>query len=681
MNRPIRLPGIIITLITALSFFAVSADAAGIDGIYASEMYVEQGKSFYVSITIPASAQPADSVAIQADFDPNVFEAIDWDAGLNISKDLQFSSINNTEGHIVFTTANTEESIDLSKGLVFTARMKAKDNAVTGRHYITLSRHSATSSVIIGNEKIGISLWDPASTYVAVEVGTSTAAGPYPVNGGGIELSGYALYRGNSFNVMLEIPPSRKAENASLLVNFDSSAFELLQWAPNVAGAAAYSGNGYFSLTANNPSAMIDLTNGMTLYASFRVRNNAPSGSYNFKLERSSFTFYDSGTGTYTELWKPVNTVIAATIYEGNNGENNGNSSSFSPGQIVVVPENENTQPAPDTNPSAPDQSYYDDEIDYSETDEEEDYIEPQSSENEETIDNSETEIDITDNEAEIDITDNETEIDITDGGNSETETDITDIGSGEDPDDPDTADNGEKNTEPSVTVSLDASGLSRLTAKSVILTTKNSYFSGNSTVILSNTDYSVTAAQEALRQLGMSGHICYAFDISVLNTDNNRYIHELANGGFISLQVPIPQEMADAPENVEVFHIEDGRPVVIDREIVTEGGTVFLSFSADSFSPYMFADTARTYPVQQSNDPGIVSDDVGMITTGNTPQSGGGPVNPNTGVAAAVVIPAAVTACVLLARKTVRKRHRAGSRIDDDESDIPDFPVPPEIK
>jgi hypothetical protein len=186
----------------------------------------------------------------------------------------------------------------------------------------------------------------------------------------------------------------------------------------------------------------------------------------------------------------------------------------------------------------------------------------------------------------------------------------------------------------------------------------------------MTNTEYAKVCANDALKKLGMDNHIVYPFDISVYNSDTDRYVSKLANNGYLELEVPVPANMADAPENVEVFHIEDGMPESINRTIVYANGQIKIKFRVDSFSPFMFvdisrenaADTTQTLPSVDDTDGGAEL----VIDTGYVPHNGS--LNPNTGVAAAIIIPAAVTGCVFLARKSSRKRKRAKSHIDESD-------------
>lgn len=657
MKRSARLLCVVTAILTALSFLVFPAGADGISGIYASKISAAQGDIFYVYVNIPAMQAEADALSVMVDFDPNVFEVLDWDAHLNISDVLQFSNYDNTYGYFTVTTANTEDSIDLRRGLNFVAEMRVRSGAQLGRHYIKMTQYSLTSAVVDGDDLTNVTLWYPAITETAVEVTAGTETDIYPVYGGGISLTTYALYPGSDFSVQLEIPASRTAELGNILVEYDGSVFELLSWAPNIAGAHAYTGTSYFSLNAENTYSAIDLSAGTVLYASMRVRDNAQPGSYNFRLVNSSFTYYDNSKREYVELWKPQNTVAAANIYAGGSLVTN------TPTNIVVIPETTTTTTTTASQVYI-DPRTYDDEVEYSEAGEEDTTVPPELSRGAEE-DIGEQEIDIDDHEANYE--------DVVDPDDFE---DVTQINEYEDDDDDDD-DSG--NSAPAITqgsVSLDCSRLSGLSDSKVELTTKNSYFSGRSAVILSNTDYADTCAKEALRQLGMYDHLYYAFDISVFNYDANRYVQQLANGGYIQLLMPLPAEMLSAPSNIEVFHIADGRPVALDRDIVSEGGRVMVRFSTDSFSPYMIADTARTYS-EQSGSIVELDDDNGIISGGNTVPHNGN-LNPSTGVAAAIALPAAVTGCVVLARKTVRRRKRARSNIDEDESSIPDEPELP---
>ncbi len=656
MTKPLKTLCIFIAALIALTFFPVPASGAvEISGIYTSKLSVERNEKFDVYVKIPAMDEPASALNMRVDFDPNVFQVVSWSADIGLSDDDVTCDFNNTSGYFRIKSITTDDAIDMSRGYTFAAEMKARSTAPLGRNVLKLTDHSLTTVVTDGTSITNDDLWFPDTTETSVEIKTDTTTDSYPVKDGGIELSTSTLYRGSTFDVRIKIPALRTAETAAVLVEYDGNAFELVSWAPDIAGATANSGTSYFNLQTNSSGSYIDLTGGRTLTATLRVRDTATIKAYKFNLTQASFTFYDTSKLAYRELWTPKTTTATGTIYK-SSGSGSG-SSSFSPGNIVVTPENTTTTTT-FTSPriTTLDPRFYDDEIEYSDSEETDTTIPAQEADYEESSAGM-TEIDISGNDDDPVDDDDFSE----DGGDPDDELFGPDEG-----DDPLEPDDDPTYIITNGSVSLDCSGLSGLTDSKVMVTTKNSFFPGVCKLVISNSLNANSSAEDALDELGMSGHAFYAFDISVLNTDTNSYVTKLVNGGTVEIQMPVPQNLAQDPESIEVFHIAGGRPVSLDREIVYDDGQVAVKFSADSFSPYMLADISGD--AQSGEYIEIDDGSSGLISGKNSAHNGA--LNPNTGVAAAVIIPAALTGCVLLARKTVHRRKRAKSNIDVEDSE-----------
>jgi len=657
MNKPLKILCTLISVLLCLTFYVPAAHADGINGIYTSEISVKQGDDFFVYIHIPENDIDAQSLSLRVDFDPDVFEITYWQPELDIPSYLQFYSVDNEQGYFNLTTATSATEIDLSEGLTLYAAARAKTNASLGRYMFALSEHYMFTSYNDpeSGELVNLSLWEPEVTSMGVTVTQGSYIQQYPVRGGGISVSQYALNKGDTFNVIINIPASRTADSAYLLVSFDSSAFDVITWMPNIAGASAYTGSGYFSLSANNSSALIDLTYGMSLYATLRVKDTAANSSYNLRLEKADFTYYDTSKRDNVSLWTPQETLTSVSVYSNNNQQNNN--------QPVIVPEV--TTSTQWNYPYSYTTRNYSDEIDYSEGIDPEKAVTTTRTTTRGT--NDDTDPDDDPDSYDIVNLDNDNYYPDEDDPDDEHGTDTADY------------DNNSGNTVSGKgSVSLDCSKLKGLSSGGVVLTTKNSFFTGTTQVIMTNTEYAEVCARDALNRLGLSNHICYPFDISLFNTDTNRYATGLANGGYLELEMPLPAEMIDNPQEVEVFHIADGMPESLNRNIVYSGGQTRIRFRVSSFSPFMFVDMSRENAADTTRTPvpdsGYVSvdDPEGdaelIMDAGYVPHNGS--LNPNTGVAAAIIIPSAVGGCVFLARKSSKRRKRAKSNIDESEED-----------
>ncbi len=226
------------------------------------------------------------------------------------------------------------------------------------------------------------------------------------------------------------------------------------------------------------------------------------------------------------------------------------------------------------------------------------------------------------------------------------------------DPDDPGEADEPYLPQPVSdVKISLD-SRLTGLSEGKIRLSTKSYFFENDTVVELRDTDPYGSDAKRAAANLGFEGRDRYSFDITLRETDTGNTLDSLGDG-YIELAMPLPERMKTSPEALKVYHIEDGFPRLIASSIAIEDGTAKICFRANAFSPYMIMDTVNEY----YPEPVIISGSTG----GN---NAGRPINPATGVAAAVIIPAALVGCVILAKKS-GKRKRAnkyqGGENDDE--------------
>lgn len=146
----------------------------------------------------------------------------------------------------------------------------------------------------------------------ALFVGTSVTSYAADVNG--ISISAGELSPGDTFTVTVSVPPSGNADTGSVEVNFSASAFEVTSWEPGISGGIVNSGDGFFVVAAANASRVIDLSAGLELKATLRVKSSATGGSYSFLLTRHNFSYVsDSGTDQI-DLWNPDVTKAEVTV-------------------------------------------------------------------------------------------------------------------------------------------------------------------------------------------------------------------------------------------------------------------------------------------------------------------------------------------------------------------------------
>ena len=217
------------------------------------------------------------------------------------------------------------------------------------------------------------------------------------------------------------------------------------------------------------------------------------------------------------------------------------------------------------------------------------------------------------------------------------------------DPSDDDTTRQASGNIEITLDNELDS-----LTAGKVVLNTYKKFFDHSVIIIIRRTAAANEAGTYALRNLGMENNESYAFDISLYDTVTGQYIHSLGDG-YIEFDIPVPSTLADDLAAVRLYHTDGNYPQRIDSSIIVENGQKKIHFRADSFSPYLM-----TGGIKQSGGSQLV--DPIDVNGGKS----AGPLNPNTGIAAAIVIPAALTGCAFLVRKKTKHRKRAKVKRED---------------
>ncbi len=139
----------------------------------------------------------------------------------------------------------------------------------------------------------------------------------YASEASGISSSTSVVSVGDIFNVDLLVPPAENADTAIIKVEFDSSAFEVVNWNPTIPGAVINpNGDGFFSLQAANATRAIDLSSGLKLSAELKVKDSAAMGDYTIRLTESSFSYFDEETFEDVELWFPTTTSVDIKVQD-----------------------------------------------------------------------------------------------------------------------------------------------------------------------------------------------------------------------------------------------------------------------------------------------------------------------------------------------------------------------------
>ena len=563
------------------------------------------GEIFYAYIDIPASAYSGDTMSIRTQFDSDVFEVVSWEP------DIPASVVYNSgSGFFSVSASSADRDIPLGSGITLTAKMRARADAAGKTGTFFLVSHSVSR---VENDGVtNTELWTPQIYRVSAAVTDHT---PHydPVMGGGISASVSSVKRGAAFSVYISVPAIQAyADTASILVEFDPTMFDVISWVPSVPGAIRNSGSGFFSLAASNTGRVIDLTNGLTLKADLRAKQNAPITTGTVRLNKASFAYVEDNGYDYCELWEPAITSARVSIL--NNDIRPPVTSSYRPSYP-------DTQPVLTTASATRTAVRTDTPV----------TTEDPDGETTELVDDWEDDPD-------------DWEYDPDDGWDDDPfidpEPPSDDDYEPEFPDD-------EEGHRRKVNVALEQD-LSGLGGEKIRIKTRYEFFDHDIIIIISDLPDSDPDAVSALKALGMSGHDIYPFDVSVFDTYTNSYIKSLPDGGYIDITIPLPRNMSAYSDSIELYHIVNGIPEKIESSIVTEDGVKKITFRLDSFSPFMMVNTIRT-----------AAPEIVMPQDTEVPNSGGA-VNPATGAAAAIGIPAVLTGCVFLARKTKIHRRRS---------------------
>ena len=584
------LPALIIPAVMLMMSVICSAETSGIS---VSSTLITPEDTFTVTVKVPPVNAYADSASLMVSFDQDYFSVISWNPKL---PDSQNVVSNYGDGFFSVSAAGSARNIDLTEGLTLSATLKVRTGVKSGSSVITLEKHSF--SYYDEETDDTVELWgDYDITFDAVSVEITSEES-------GLGVSRYAVDRGEQFTLNIYVPPLDRADSASIRVEYDDSVFYLRHWDPDIPGVTTNIGSGFFSASAANVTPAIDLRSGLTLKATFEVRNNAASGTHKFRLTKSSFSYYDEEIGDAVELWAPtkkeavisVNSpyittttptsprVTTSTTYTGG-------------GWVTNVTSGRNTTATTTSRTTQPtdDPDWTSDTTIPPDTDDPDDPEEPEDT--------------------------------------TRTTRDTTRTGG---------------NTPDTIKLAVD-SKLVGLPKSKLSVGTKYRFFPTSTVITLSNTAEADRCAQSAVKGIDLADHPYYAFDISLYNMANGRPVQLIGSDAYIEFLMPVPTSLMRKGADIAVYHVENGYPVRIRSNVEKDGDDYKIRFTATDFSPYMFVDT-----VNES-----------LVTDKNIPNNGS--LNPNTGVAIAVAVPAALTGCVLLA-KNGRRRKRARRAVDADD-------------
>ena len=483
------------------------------------------------------------------------------------------------------------------------AKMRVKKTAKGGKYTFVLTAHSLHYDDGITT----VEMWSPDRMSVDVTVLDTSS---FPSDNYGISVYPVRAKPRETFDVYVTVPPMDSyAKKIDIRVEYDRAVFELVSWQPEI--GVIDNGWNWFGLKAENTN--IDLRSGLSFKARMRSSANARD-SYAFTLTHRTLS-----NEFVSSMWDPQNAT--AYIYISDTGPGEGNDP-----KVTVASERVPSSQAPVTTK--------DPRVTVSDAD----TTRPvNSSDNIHDDDDDE----IYNNGGTGNGGDSGS------GGNSDEDTVIY---NGNDDDTTVPASRG-------INIYLDAI-LKGIAERNIDASTKKKFFSGDTVIMMRNTDEAETSARAALRSLDLSGHRVYSFDVSVRDMASGTYIHDLGNG-YIDLTMPVPDGFAGGSSGVALYHIVNGSPERVDGTVSVKGGRTVVAFRVKTFSPYMFVDltnvdAAASVTTERDYTPAvIVEDDV----KGESPRTNDTNANPHTGVIIAVTLPAALIGCVLLTRKGKRKR------------------------
>ena len=466
--------------------------------------------------------------------------------------------------------------------------------------------------------KLILSVLCAAIAFAAVSV-TAFAAS---VNG--ISVSGTDLAPGDTFTVTLSVPAAEAADTASVRVEFDPSAFEVISWSPNLTNGYYNSGDSFLALTSANAVRAIELSRGAEFTATLSVKRNAAAGTYPIKLVSHSFSYVKDNGYEYVELWTP--SVTDAYINVGSSSAGT-SSSSVTTSQVPEITTSavSSSQPPVTTSSSSS------------------------------AVGTSTTKTPAVNEDLNSDTTGKTNEITAAPNNNDDDEEEYPDTGNtvisgqGGDADTTTPANGGSSNVEVTCKVALGG-----LPDGKINISAKNAAFDRDTEIRVTGNGEADESTLNALKSLGLDKHGYYTFDISLYDIAANKRVNTLTRG-YIEFAIPVPKKLQSAMNDLAVYHISGGKAQRINSSISFDEGQYRIKFSASDFSPYMIVDM-----VGENTD----SSQASIVDTTNT-GSGVMPLNPHTGVTAAVAIPAALVGCALLSRKIIKKRKRTKTYVE----------------
>ncbi|MBQ9383134.1 MAG: hypothetical protein IJT87_02735 [Ruminiclostridium sp.] len=585
----------------------LTCSAAFTTGIDAESSAVSPGDIFKINVKIPVLAN-ADTASIRVEFDSSAFTVLEWHPYLS-------DGLNETpfgDGYFAAVSANASRAIDLSKGMTLTATMKVNTGARSGNYVFKLVKHDLSYYDETNNSIV--ELWTaPELEQVSVGIASEDS---------GLGLVRQAVDRNETFTLNIYVPKCEKADTASIRVEYDESAFELKKWSPEIPGGEVGRGEGFFSLSAANRYRDIDLTNGLTLKAEFKVKSAAASGEHKFTLTKGSMSYYSEDLNDVVELWAPTIKTVSL-IVNSPYFSSTAATSKITPSTAVTT---SYIQPSYNTGSTS--------------------RITANPAESSPKISNTDTTSPLPSD------SDDERDPNFTGADPAETSrlsdntTRRTTV-----PSEKTGYPYGTNTSSDSIKLEVEST-LKELPKSKIVVSTKYRFFPTSTVIRLSNNETATLYADAALRSIGLDDHPSYPMDIGLYNMKTGAPVDLAGADAYIEFLMPIPSALLTTGADIRVYHVEGGEPTRINSSVEYIDGEYKLRFTGTDFSPYVLVDAAHEKMVTPQNT---------VVKPGSS-----GSLNPATGVAVAVAVPAAIAGCVFLSKSKHRKR--AKRVVDEDD-------------
>ncbi len=185
----------------------------------------------------------------------------------------------------------------------------------------------------------------------------------------------------------------------------------------------------------------------------------------------------------------------------------------------------------------------------------------------------------------------------------------------------PVTEHNGESSSERVRDNEIDVSlscALSGISSGNVRIESKKKYFPDSAEVSITGSAYD----EEKLSSVpGGENNIVYPFEISLSSTAADEEI-ELAEGGFITVEIPVPDNMLDDLGSIKVYSLSDDGAAALTSRIVTYNGSSRVRFTVSGSASLALA--AHTDAVPEDISSHAATADAGIpVTNGITIPSG----------------------------------------------------------